>query len=232
MDVLQRQVDEYENEIRSLKDFKSPKSVKGRSSMSSRASPFMSPGFSAAKGTPVGEALPEASAAAIGALEAALLRPALEAARQDASRFKAHSMAAALSSLPPLDLVAPTSAGANESKPLDELEGLVSALSQARSEVRMEKASFAVVDLSKSVKSPRQTLLESRVKTFTAERKLADAVSATERYLSDKQGTSGSIGEAGPLLGKVKLSGEGSALPVPVAMNKSALNRLHNCMFR
>ncbi len=136
MDVLHRQVDEYENEIRALKDFKSPKSTR-RTSMSSRASPFMSPSFSA-KGTPSGggggEPLTEA---AIGALEAALVRPALEAARQDASRYKAQTMAAALSSLPPLNVT----------------------------QVRMQKASVSVVDLSKTDISPRQALLDSMSKT-------------------------------------------------------------------
>lgn len=203
MDVLQRQVDEYENEIRFLKDFKSPtKSAQRRTSMSSRASPFMSPGFSAAKSTPGGE---PPSEAVVGALEAALLRPALEAVRQDASRYKAQTMAAALSALPPLNLATPVSS--EESKhpePLDELESLAATLSQARSEVRIQKASFAVVDLRESDRSPRQSLLDSMSKTYSAEMKLADAVSATERYLRNTQGATGPImNVTGPLLGRI-----------------------------
>lgn len=232
MDVLHRQVDEYENEIRALKDFKSPKSAR-RTSMSSRASPFMSPGFSA-KGTPAGEPLAEASAATIGALEAALLRPALEAVRQDASRCKAQSMATALSSLPPLNLVTPTSTNKKESKEqIQQLETLANALSEARSHVRMQKASVTVVDLSKSDKSPRQTLLESMAKTYSAEMKLADAVFATNQWLDDRQGiVAGKPSTAdAPLLGKVKIPGDGS-LSVPLTMNKTALTRLHNCLVR
>lgn len=232
MDVLHRQVDEYENEIRFLKDFKSPKSAQRRTSMSSRSS-LMSPGFSAAKGTPGGEAVTEASAATIGALEAALIRPALQAAQQDASRCKAQTIASALSSLPPLDLAIPTSGESKQVEPLDEVENLATALSEARSQVRMEKACVKVVDLSKtSDKSPRQTLLESMAKTYSAEMKLADAVSATERWLSDKQGVSSvNASEPGPLLGRVKLSGDVSS-SVPLSMNRAALNRLHNCMLR
>lgn len=237
MDVLQRQVDEYESEIRSLKDFKSPKSTQRRTSMSSRASPFMSPGFSASKGTPAGEALSEVSAATVGALEAALLRPALEAVRQDAARYKAQAMDAALRSLPPLDLmVTPASVGNEEFKqsgPANEVQSLATTLSQARSRVRMEKASFAVVDLSKTDKSPRESLLDSMARTYNAEMDLADAVTATERYLREKHGTVVSIGgKEGHLIGKVKLSGEEPPLIVPVTMTKSALNQLHNCMVR
>lgn len=236
MDVLQRQVDEYESEIRSLKDFKSPKSTQRRTSMSSRASPFMSPGFSAAKSTPGGEALSEMSVATVGALEATLLRPVLETVRQDASRYKAEAMGAALRSLPPLDLVTPAQVGSEESKrqeSLDELESLSATLSEARSKVRIEKASFTVVDLSKADKSSRESLLDSMARTYTAEMQLADAVSATERYLRQKKGAPIDIGGGeGNLLGKVKLAGEGS-LRVPVnMMNKSTLDRLHNCMVR
>ena len=232
MDVLHRQVDEYENEIRFLKDFKSPKSAQRRTSMSSRSS-LMSPSFSAVKGTPGGESIQEASAATIGALEAALLRPALQAVQQDASRCKAQTIASALSSLPPLDLITPTSGESKQTEPLDELANLASALSEARFQVRMEKACVRVVDLSMlSEKSPRQTLLESMAKTYSAEMKLSDAVSATERWLSDKQGASSvNATEPGPLLGRVKISGDATS-SVPLSMNRVALNRLHNCMLR
>ena len=186
MDVLHRQVDEYENEIRALKDFKSPKSAR-RTSMSSRASPFMSPSFSV-KGTPAGGGEP-LTEAAVGALEAALVRPALEAARQDASRYKAQAMAATLSCLPPLNVGIPTSMNREESKECDsmnELESLVHALSEARSQVRMQKASVSVIDLTKTYTSPRQALLDSMSKTYSAEMKLADVVSATERWLGNR----------------------------------------------
>jgi hypothetical protein len=188
MDVLYRQVDEYENEIRALKDFKSPKSTR-RTSMSSRASPFMSPSFSA-KGTPSGGGSGgPLTEAAIGALEAALVRPALEAARQDASRYKAQTVAAALSSLPPLNVTTP-SMNREESKECDlmnELESLVHALSEARSQVRMQKASVRVIDLSKTDISPRQALLDSMSKMYSAEMKLADTVSATEQWLGNQR---------------------------------------------
>jgi hypothetical protein len=228
MDVLHRQVDEYENEIRALKDFKSPKSAR-RTSMSSRASPFMSPGFSA-KSTPAGgEPLSEAT---IGSLEAALARPALEAARQDASRYKALSMTASLNSLPPLGLVVPSSMKQEyfkQSHSMNGLEYLANALSEARSQVRMQKASVTVVDLSKSDK-PRQALMDSMSKTYIAEMKLADVVFATGRWLGNQGGTV--VGdESSHLLGKVMISSESSS-SIPVTMNKVAMNRLHNCMVR
>ena len=193
----------------------------------------MSPGYSADKrSTPALDAMSEVSAATIGALEAALLRPALQAVRQDASRYKARTMAAVLNSLPPLDLVIPATAAKEESKrseSFSELENLAKTLTEARSQVRMDKASVTVVDLSKSDKSSRQMFLESTSKTYTAEMKLANAALATERYLNETRGISVNASELGGLLGKVKIAGEGS-LAVPLTVNRPLLNRLHSCM--
>ena len=229
MDVLHQQVEEYENEIRFRRDFKTPKLAQ-RSSRMPHANPF-SPGLSTGKGK-LGDEVQEASPAAIGALEAALLRPALQAARRDASMCKAQTFAAALSTLPPLP--APFSVTRNsddeelkEPEPTEILKTLSTSLSRARSLVRLEKASTSIVDLRKSNKSARFVLMDSMTKSHNAEMKLADAMSAAERWLAYKDGNAVNLGESTMrrLVGRVKIAGENPSV-VPVSVNTQTLLRL------
>lgn len=229
MDVLHQQVEEYENEIRFRKDSKTPKLAQ-RSSRMPRANPF-SPGLSTGKGK-LGDDVLEASPAAMGALEAALLRPALQAARRDASMCKAQTFAAALSTLPPLpgSFNVKRNAENEESKEPEStemLKTLSTSLSRARSLVRLEKASISLVDLRKSNKSSRFVLMDSMAKSYNAEMKLADAVSAAERWLSDKDGNAVNLAESAVrhLVGRVKIAGENPSV-VPVTVNTPTLLRL------
>ena len=245
MDVLHQQVDQYESEIKWLKDTKSPKPGQRRSSLS-KASPFLSPGFSAEKRKSADELMQDTSPAAIGALEAALLRPALQAARHDAAACKAQSMISTLRALPPLSvsggfhsLQVSRKVDKEESKqlePVEESATLSTSLSDARLLARIEKASLSIVDLSKVDKSPRLALLESLSKSRSAENKLADAVYAAEQWLLDRQGTpvpvskSDSQGSA-PLVGRIKIPGDHPSV-VPVIVNTPALHRLHMHMLQ
>jgi hypothetical protein len=82
MEVMQRENEMYETEIRQLKDFKSPNKRTSR------------PTHRGAMSTPV----PENTSV----LEATLYRPALQEALAEASRLKASATIKAVSNLPPL----------------------------------------------------------------------------------------------------------------------------------
>lgn len=228
MDVLHQQVEEYENEIRFRRDFKTPKLAQ-RSSRMPHANPF-SPGLSTGKGK-LGDEVQEASLAA-SALEAALLRPALQAARRDASMCKSQTFAAALSTLPPLPASFSVTRNSDdeeskEPEPTEILKTLSTSLSRARSLVRLEKASTAIVDLRKSNKSARFLLMDSMTKSHNAEMKLADAMSAAERWLAYNDVNAVNLGESTlrRLVGRVKIAGENPSV-VPVSVNTQTLLRL------
>ena len=96
--MLQRDVEMYENEIRALKDFKSPK----RGAASNRTTPRRAT-------TSIGDLSPNRRGAvddsqSTSALEATLFRPALQQALQEAARWKASAMAEAIVNLPPLTI--------------------------------------------------------------------------------------------------------------------------------
>jgi len=161
MDVLQRQVDEYENEIRSLKDFKSPGRAKNRTprrvpSSGSDSSPYNRQSVGAEDITKT------------GALEAAIFRPALQRALQDAARWKAASMASNLASLPPLPAPIGLSTSGND---IDMLE-----LTSALCNYRAVKADTKLIDLTKRNKTPRLQLREMNEKKNAAVQRVQSLV--------------------------------------------------------
>ena len=158
MDVLQREVEMYENEIRALKDFKSPK----RGTASNRTTPRRAT-------TSVNDLSPYPRVAAddsqsISALEATLFRPALQQALQEAARWKASATAAAITSLPPLPISSVTNA--------DEFIRLLSAVSTSR----IHKASIAMVDFTNTSKTPRAQLRELKARSAAASDRLETAM--------------------------------------------------------
>src|SRR3569832_146785 len=96
MDVLHRQVDEYENEIRALKDFKSP----GKSGRL-RGTPRRAL-TSVADVSPYGRGITDETNMNTGVLEATLFRPALQRALKEAAIWKASAVGESLANLPPL----------------------------------------------------------------------------------------------------------------------------------
>lgn len=146
MDVLQRQVDEYENEIRFLKD--SARGGGGRkgaprraltsiSDMASNRSDDVSSNFS---------------------LEASLFRPALQEALRESWKWKAIATANAMSELSPLPLPTQPSVLNDDSILLN------SALVQSR----LHKASVKLIDLTNKEKAPRTQLRELRAASLAA----------------------------------------------------------------
>jgi hypothetical protein len=164
MEVLQREVEKYENEIRSLKDFKSPK--RGNVSISSRTTPGKS-------STPMIGGLtsnvrgPSDDYHSSISLEATFFRPALQQALYEAAHWKAAATAAALLDLPPL----PTSPFELYSGGNNRFSEKNLLLSSALATSRVEKASISLVDLRNKEKAPRAQLREMKAKsTAIAER--------------------------------------------------------------
>jgi hypothetical protein len=162
VDVMQRQVDEYENEIRVLKDFKSPtKRGQGGNRTPRRSMTTV------ADLSPHGRGSAEEAQVSSGALEAALFRPALHKALQEAAHWKAATTASSIFDLPPLPL---PSGSRNVGD--DSLQQLSSALSS----YRLEKASVRIVDLTNREKSPRVQLREHATRKTAATERLETLV--------------------------------------------------------
>ena len=153
MDVLQREVEMYENEIRSLKDFKSPKrgNVTG-----SRATPMKS-GVSVTSPVPIFRGANDDSHSNIS-LEASLFRPALQQALQESAHWKAVATASALLDLAPL----PTYPMDLQGNSVFSDEAIL--ISSALAKARIEKATITLVDLRNKEKAPRAQLREMRAK--------------------------------------------------------------------
>jgi hypothetical protein len=110
--VLHRQVDDYEREIRTLKEGKMRARTPGRRNATPlrSASPFDARYGSSTKGrgrdvspgSYGGGAVTSASIAKAAMLEAALFRPALRSARSDAAMWKSKAIANTIFNLPPL----------------------------------------------------------------------------------------------------------------------------------
>jgi hypothetical protein len=168
MEVLQREVEQYENEIRSLKDFKSPKRGNVSSSRSTPSKPS----------TPmVGGLTPNIRGAGDDyhssiTLEATFFRPALRQALQEAAHWKATATRAALLDLPPL----PTS-------PIEQYSGGSNIfsedymlLSSAIANSRIEQASISLVDLRNKEKAPRAQLRDMKAKSAAIAERLETAL--------------------------------------------------------
>lgn len=161
MDVLQREVEMYENEIRALKDFKSPK----RGAASNRTTPRRATtSISDFSPNPRGTVDDSQSTSA---LEATLFRPALQQALQEAARWKASATAAAIMNLPPLPISSIRSGDAFTSGN-DVFSDDFIRLSSAIATFRIQKASVAMVDLTNSTKTPRAQLREMKARDAAA----------------------------------------------------------------
>jgi len=168
MEVMQREIEMYENEIRALTTMKSPgKKGKGtpRRSMSDINSP-----------NPRGGAMEDLQNTS--ALEATLFRPALQQALQDAARWKASATATAIMNLPPLPSLqtVPSLGGelgtANADASSDDWIRLTAAVSSAR----LQKASLTVINLTDTSKTPRAQLRALKAKKAAADQRLESIV--------------------------------------------------------
>ena len=226
MDVLQQQVDEYENEIRAIKD---PKSPKPRGITASRKAAGLFSTSRSARGFDDTSGVAETSQAAVAAIEAAFYRPALMSARREASSWKAMAMSSIISDLPPLN-VPRVSFPFGESKEAEADGSPLAALEAARSGLRNAKAASTIVDLTKP--SPRAQYFDTMSRVAFAEERLKQATAAADQWMSNFGGSSNSH-EAGLLLGRVKLPGlPESATTISVSVNREDMNRLHMIMLQ
>ena len=230
MDVMHRQVEEYENELRFLKDAKSPQ-VKRAMRSSRRSYADISDGRRS------GEDLQGmASSVGMGAFEAALFRPALQAARRDASHWKSKATAAALMDLAPLNVpkYSPPKKDDEEKISDEDMSNPFIQLSSALYQYRVEAASVKVVDLSNSNKiSPRAALRESIMKKASAAERLDEAAASARQWLElNRSKASGNIAQSDllnhPLVGRVKIGGgTGTVIPTPATRDDLYRLQLH-----
>ena len=239
MDVLQEQVANYENEIRMLNTTKTPKRVgskgiepKGSASASKRQQSQRN--LMASQRNLMDDMQGNTSSAAVGALEAALFRPALHGARCDAAKWKNKSMSAALLSLPPLAVpgLSESSKSNEESKEeppvTDDTYDSLSRLTSALSNYRMEQASTTVVDLEKAKGRSRAHLRTRKAQKIAAEENLEAAAAAVKSCLARYGDAPGAYSTSANkhLLGKVKLHGKEPFQSISTNVNKDELYRL------
>jgi hypothetical protein len=226
MDVLHRQVEEYESEIRFLKDAKSP--TKGRTPRRSFAADNLRERARSGEDLQV-----LGSEAHAGAFEAALFRPALRAARRDAAHWKAKATISMLLELPPLN-VPKTNRGEEEKSVDDEDISPIIELSSALANYRTQTASIKVVDLTKSSsKSPRMELHSMVMKKASASQQLDEATASARQWLESRSSATKSLpGEMGALFGRVKFSGPEPVKTISTATTLEDLHRLQLHMVR
>jgi hypothetical protein len=225
MDVMHRQVEEYESEIRFLKDAKTPK---GRS-----RTPRRSYAEHIREHSRSGDDLQSlASEGSVGAFEAALFRPALQAARRDAAQWKAKATISTLLELPPLHVTGFAVAEKGEEKVSDEDTNPLLELSSALAFYRTETASVKVVDITqpKEGKSSRSCLHESMMRKASAANQLDQAAAAARQWLERNGAGHGDLSvknfTGNPLVGRVKFAGPDPIRTVPTATNREDLYRL------
>jgi hypothetical protein len=233
MDVLHRQVEDYESEIRFLKDSKSP-SARVRSRTPRRTFTADLRERSGSTDSLPGLAVGDGSS---GAFEAALFRPALQAARRDAAQWKAKAAISTLLDLPPLHASTFSSNGGEEKTADEEDSNPFMHLSSALSYYRREAASIKVVDISKqsSGESARLGLRRRMMKKAAAADHLDKAAAAARQWLENNGSANHRYVNdfnAAPLVARVRLAGSDPVKTVSATANPEDLYRLQLHMVR
>ncbi len=173
MEVLQTQVDEYEHEIKNLKDPQKGKSRRGHTG-SARKSLSLESDFTLANMRSGNAQKSSSNDFKSGLVEAALFRPALLSAKSDASLCKAKSIMDSLLALPPLST--------KTSSKVAEISIQKRQLMKAGADLRKRKASISIIDVTNSNNMvARHSLNEQRRKTALAVEKLK-TVSSSIRF--------------------------------------------------
>jgi len=255
LDVMQKQAEEYEKEIRSLKDKSRPsrgvRTAGGRNTPKKTSSMDLE-----ATLNQLGQAAGSKSAGSSSrdvllesiSLETALFRPALSSAVHSANYWKTKAMGSALSKLAPLNVPIaaqsmPSSTGSEARELFDGLVGqggsnatdqlhLMDEIALAKNESRRAKASFSIVDLSKNETSSRKQLDEARQQEHKAELRLQQATSALLRSTgSDFASLHGS--NSGSPLGRITLPcRDGTGFVAPLSVDNSELRNFHSFLVR
>lgn len=217
MDVLHRQVEEYENEIRA-RDSKTPTKRRPRRS------------FTPESRSSSQDSMRDGEDGIRSAFEAALFRPALQAARRDAAQWKMKATINTLLELPPLKVsMDPTSFTAGEEKFADEDMNPLFQLSSSLSAYQRETASVRLVDITsnKDGKTPRMQLHQMMMRKATASQEVDKATSVARHWLeSNKAGVPKIESPANPLLGRVKFAGPEPIRTIPTPATGEDLYRI------
>ena len=226
MDVLHRQVEEYEGEIRFLKDAKSPK---GRSRTPRRT--YADHLRERSRSGDDLQGMSSEGAGSSGAFEAALFRPALQAARRDAAQWKAKATISTLLELPSLNVSSSSMPATEETKSEEEDLNPLSELTSALSTYRSETASVRVVDITKPPqgRSHRSDLHKMVMKKASAAYQLDKATAAARQWLEvnglGETPTPTAVAD-NPLIGRVIIRGQDAHRTVPTAVNFEDLRRI------
>jgi dynactin 1 len=220
MDVLHRQVEEYENEIRVLRDSKTP--TKGVRSRAQRRA--FTPDTSLRDRSRSSENLSGMDEEGhLGAFEAALFRPALLAARKDAAQWKAKATIEKLLSLPPLDV--PISRNDGEEKEEEKDGNPMLELSSALAHYQDQAATVRLVDISKP--RARMQLHEIKLRTAAASQKLDKAAAVARQWLENHVSGSHKSDVGGhALLGRVRFAGPDPVQTFSIPSTSEDLYRL------
>eukprot|EP00531_Pseudo-nitzschia_arenysensis_P017578 CAMPEP_0116129902 /NCGR_PEP_ID=MMETSP0329-20121206/8172_1 /TAXON_ID=697910 /ORGANISM="Pseudo-nitzschia arenysensis, Strain B593" /LENGTH=1359 /DNA_ID=CAMNT_0003624201 /DNA_START=224 /DNA_END=4303 /DNA_ORIENTATION=+ len=198
MDVLHRQVEEYENEIRA-RDSKTPtKARRPRRSFTPESTSRSSSS----------DSLRDVEDGSRSAFEAALFRPALQAARRDAAQWKAKATVNTLLNLPPLKVcMDPTALGGGEEKFSEEDMDPLFQLSSSLSTYQRETASVRLVDITNG-KAPRMQLHEMMTRKASASQEVDKASAVARQWLQSRgSGIAKIETPSNPLVGRVKFAG-------------------------
>jgi dynactin 1 len=223
MDVLHRQVEEYENEIRFLRDDKTSAKARSRTPRRSFGSEP-----STRENSRSGDNLQALEEENMGAFEAALFRPALQAARRDAAQWKAKATVTTLLQLPPLNVSVPSSR-TGEEKLADEDDNPWMELSTALFNYQQETASVRLVDITgyRDGKSPRMQLHDMKMRKAAASEQLDNATATARQWLESRGAGSHKIGSIGrPLVGRVTFPGPDPVRTISVPTVAEDLYRL------
>ena len=172
MEVLQTQVDEYEQEIKTLKEPQKGKSRRGHPG-SARKSVTLESDFSLSNLRGGNNQKSSSHDIKSGLIEAALYRPALRSAKSEASMCKAKFIMDSLMTLPPLSN--------NISGKVSELSIQRRQLMKVGAELRMKKASISIIDITNNNSIARQSVNEQRRNTKLAVDKLK-SISSSIRF--------------------------------------------------
>ena len=253
LDVMQQQANEYEKEIKSLKEKSKPS--RGVRTAGGRSTPKKAPMDLEATLNQLGQASNSKTASSSSrdvllesiSLETALFRPALGSAVQSANLWKAKAMGSALSKLSPLNVstaaqsLPSATSGIADPKALDDLLSkgnsnvqnhpqILNELALAKNEARTAKASFSIVDLSKRDVSSRAQLNEEQQKERMAEMRLQNATSLWLKASANMDIIAISeTARANEALGRITLPcRDGDGYIAPLAVSNAELRNLHS----
>ena len=245
LDVMQKQAEEYEKEIRSLKDkFRSPRGVR---TAGGRVTPKQKSKDLEATLNQLGQASGSKSVGSSRdvllesiSLETALFRPALTSAVQSASYWKSKAMGSALSQLAPLNVPVaaqstPSLTSSKARSELDEAHQNLEELALARNEARLSKASVSIVDLSNQEILPRAQLYKEQQKEQKTKLRLQKAISASlmsaeTHSLASALPASLNTSNDSPL-GRITLPcRNGMGFVAPLEVNSIELRNLHSSL--